>query len=41
MFLTHLYLLVAQVGLAALLQAFRPYGTENMENVESDLELGV
>ena len=38
MFLTHLCLPISQIGQAALLQAFRPCGTENMETVETDLE---
>ena len=37
-FLTHLCLPISQIGQAALLQAFRPCGTENMETVETDLE---
>jgi hypothetical protein len=31
MFLTHLCLLITQIGQATLLQAFRPCGTENMK----------
>ena len=38
MFLTHLCLPISQIGQAALLQAFRLCGTENMETVETDLE---
>ena len=38
MFLTHLCLPISQIGQAALLQAFRPCGTENIETVETDLE---
>jgi hypothetical protein len=35
MFLTHLCLPIFQIGQAALLQAFRPCGTENMDTVET------
>jgi hypothetical protein len=35
MFLTHLCLPLSQIGQAALPQAFRPYGRENMETVET------
>ena len=38
MFLTHLCLPISQIGQAALLQAFRLCGTENIETVEIDLE---
>ena len=38
MFLTYIYLLISQIKQAALLRAFRLYGTENMETVETDLE---
>ena len=35
MFLIHLCLPISQTGQAALLQAFRPCGTENMDTVET------
>ena len=38
MFLTHLSSPISQIGQAALFQAFRPCGTQNMETVETDLE---
>ena len=38
MFLTHLCLPTSQIGKAALLQAFRPCVTENVETVGIDLE---
>jgi hypothetical protein len=38
MFLTHLCLPISQIWQDALLQAFRPCGTENMEILETDLE---
>ena len=38
MFLKHLCLLISQIGQSVLFQAFRPYGKETMETVETDLE---
>jgi hypothetical protein len=37
LFLTHLCLPISQIGQAALLQAFRPCGTENMETAFKNL----
>jgi hypothetical protein len=38
MLLTHLCLPMSQIRQATLLQAFRPYETENIETMKTDLE---